>query len=118
MLNVGILLFNDVELLDFAGPFEVFTVASEMHGYQYFNVFTISSDGGMVRTVNGLRVQPDYPLDSHPAIDVLVIPGVSAHGSWLMTIQYWVGYGNAPVSQDNLFGLLGSLAAGEAGHTG
>jgi len=34
MLNVGILLFNDVELLDFAGPFEVFTVASEMHGYQ------------------------------------------------------------------------------------
>jgi transcriptional regulator GlxA family with amidase domain len=75
MLNVGILLFNDVELLDFAGPFEVFTVASEMHGYQYFNVFTISSDGGMVRTVNGLRVQPDYSLDSHPAIDVLVIPG-------------------------------------------
>jgi transcriptional regulator GlxA family with amidase domain len=75
MLNVGILLFNDVELLDFAGPFEVFTVASEMHGYQYFNVFTLSCDGGTIKTVNGLRVQTDYSLDSHPAIDVLVIPG-------------------------------------------
>ncbi|HAE22072.1 MAG TPA: AraC family transcriptional regulator [Spirochaetaceae bacterium] len=75
ILNVGILLFNDVELLDFAGPFEVFTVASEMHGYQYFKVFTLSRDGGTIKTVNGLRVQTDYSLDSHPAIDVLVIPG-------------------------------------------
>lgn len=75
MKNVGIFLFSDVEVLDFAGPYEVFSVASEMHEYRYFKVFTISEDGALVQTVNGLKVQPDYSFDSHPDIDILVIPG-------------------------------------------
>lgn len=75
MLNVGIFIFNDVELLDFAGPYEVFSVASEMHDYKYFSVFTISENGDMIKTVNGLKVQPDYSFDTHPNIDILLIPG-------------------------------------------
>jgi len=75
MQNVGILIFSDVEVLDFAGPYEVFSVASEMHEYKYFNVFTISENGELITTVNGLKVQPDYSFDSHPDIDILVIPG-------------------------------------------
>jgi transcriptional regulator GlxA family with amidase domain len=75
LLNVGIMIFDDVEVLDFAGPFEVFSVASEMHGYEYFNVFTVSENGKLVKTVNGLKVQPDYSFDSSPGIDILVLPG-------------------------------------------
>lgn len=75
MLNVGIFIFNDVELLDFAGPYEVFSVASEMHDYKYFSVFTISENGDMIKTVNGLKVQPDYSFDTHPNMDILLIPG-------------------------------------------
>lgn len=75
MLNVGIFIFNDVELLDFAGPYEVFSVASEMHDYKYFSVFTISENGDMIKTVNGLKVQPDFSFDTHPNMDILLIPG-------------------------------------------
>lgn len=75
MNNVGIFLFNDIELLDFAGPYEVFSVTSELNDYQLFNVFTISSDGAEIKSVNGLRVLPDYTFDNHPPIDILVIPG-------------------------------------------
>ncbi|MBF0376256.1 MAG: DJ-1/PfpI family protein [Desulfamplus sp.] len=75
MVNVGIFLFNEVEVLDFAGPFEVFSVTSELSEYSLLKVFTISRDGKMVTAVNGLKVLPDYSFDLHPQIDILVIPG-------------------------------------------
>jgi transcriptional regulator GlxA family with amidase domain len=75
LYNVGILLFNDIELLDFAGPYEVFSVASELHGYQQFTTYTISEDGQTVQTVNGLKVVPDYSFQNNPPIDILIIPG-------------------------------------------
>ena len=39
--NVAILIFDEVEVLDFAGPFEVFAVADEIHDFEIFNVFTV-----------------------------------------------------------------------------
>lgn len=42
MLNVGIFLFDDVEVLDFAGPFEVFAVTSELSSFSLLKVFTVS----------------------------------------------------------------------------
>lgn len=75
MLNVGIFLFNDIELLDFAGPYEVFSVATEIQKNALFNVFTITEDGAGIRSVNGLRVIPDYDFNNHPHIDVLIVPG-------------------------------------------
>ena len=75
MFSVGIFLFNDVEVLDFAGPFEVFSVTSELNEYSLLKVFTITHDGKIITTVNGLKVQPDYSFDLHPQIDILVIPG-------------------------------------------
>lgn len=75
MYNVGIFLFNDIELLDFAGPYEVFSVTSELNNYQLFRVFTITQDGLGIKSVNGLRVEPDYNFENHPPIDILVVPG-------------------------------------------
>lgn len=75
MINVGIFIFNEVEVLDFAGPFEVFSVTSELNDYQLFRVFTISHDGLSIKAVNGLSVNPDYSFEDHPEIDILVIPG-------------------------------------------
>ena len=73
MINVGIFLFNDVELLDFAGPYEVFSVTAELNDGQFFQVFTLSSDGSQIKSVNGLTVIPDYSFDNHPPVDLLVI---------------------------------------------
>ena len=73
--NVGILLFDDVELLDFAGPYEVFAVADELHDHSLFDVFTLSENGDEIRTIHGLSVKPDYSIENTPRIDILVIPG-------------------------------------------
>ncbi len=75
MKNVGIFLFDNVELLDFAGPYEVFSVTSELNDYQLFNVFTISEDGETIKSVNGLEVVPDFSINDHPIVDILIIPG-------------------------------------------
>lgn len=75
MYNVGIFLFHNIELLDFAGPYEVFSVTSELNNYELYNVFTISQDGKEIKSVNGLKVLPDYCFATHPDIDILVIPG-------------------------------------------
>lgn len=73
--KVGIFLFDDAEVLDFAGPFEVFSVASQLHDYQLFDVFTFAESGKPVRAVNGLSVNPDYNISDLPEIDILIIPG-------------------------------------------
>ncbi|HLW02857.1 MAG TPA: DJ-1/PfpI family protein [Ktedonobacterales bacterium] len=80
-MNIGILIFDDVEVLDFCGPFEVFSVAAnaaqEAGSELSFTVFTLAerADGQPIRCVGGLRVQPEYSLNNHPPIDLLVVPG-------------------------------------------
>ena len=74
--NVGILIFPDVELLDFTGPYEAFTAANYGGaGEKVFEVFTVAEQLDEVRVRAGLRVMPDYTLDDAPKIDVLVVPG-------------------------------------------
>ena len=75
MQHVGIFLFNGVEVLDFAGPFEVFSVASQLSDYQELKVFTFGAEQSLIRTVNGLQVLPDFALENLPVCDFLVIPG-------------------------------------------
>ncbi|PEC82337.1 AraC family transcriptional regulator [Bacillus cereus] len=72
--NVGIFLFNDVEVLDFAGPFEVFSV-TEVHEEKPFTVYTVSQNGEMITARNGLKVKPDYSAEDLPPVDILIIPG-------------------------------------------
>lgn len=73
--SVGIFLFDEVEVLDFTGPFEVFSVTALSDGSKPFSVKTISENGNIVHARNGLKVQPDYRLDQMPQMDILVIPG-------------------------------------------
>lgn len=72
--NIGILLFNEVEVLDFAGAFEVFSLA-ENKGAHAFNVFTVGETGELISARNGLKVLPHYSFSNHPPIDILLIPG-------------------------------------------
>ncbi|MFB6730904.1 DJ-1/PfpI family protein [Bacillus mobilis] len=72
--SVGIFLFNDVEVLDFAGPFEVFSV-TEADKKKPFTVYTVSQNGEMITARNGLKIQPDYSIEDLPPVDILIIPG-------------------------------------------
>jgi transcriptional regulator GlxA family with amidase domain len=79
--NVGILIFADVEILDFCGPFEVFastTLPAQTDGgpeMRLFEVFTIAERSELVACRGGLLVQPNHTLDDHPPLDLVVIPG-------------------------------------------
>ncbi|MDP1998271.1 MAG: DJ-1/PfpI family protein [Rhodoferax sp.] len=80
-IAVAIYLFKNVEVLDFAGPFEVFTTASRVflkHNPDKpapFNVFTVAKTSAPVQARAGLKTLPDFSMDDGPRIDLLVIPG-------------------------------------------
>jgi len=73
--KVAILIFDDVEVLDFCGPFEVFSVTGKRDGSDPFDVFTIAAKPGPVLARNGLSVNPRYTLGDCPQPDILVVPG-------------------------------------------
>jgi transcriptional regulator GlxA family with amidase domain len=119
--TVGILVFPEVEVLDFCGPFEVFSVTrldeerrrDEPSPYE---VVLLAEGRDVVVATGGLKVVPDHGLDDGPPLDVLVVPG---------------GWGTrSQVSNDRLIGWIagqsrrvatlasvctGSLLLGKAG---
>ena len=91
--SVGILIFEDVEVLDFAGPYEVFSRTRLEPGLESrrseesapFRVFTVARTADPLRATGGLQVIPDHSFADAPAIDILLIPG---------------GFGTRPLLED------------------
>ena len=91
--RVGILIFDNVEVLDFAGPFEVFSRTRLVPGPESrrseesapFQVFTVAKRREPVTATGGLVVTPTYGFEDAPGIDLLVVPG---------------GFGTRPLLQD------------------
>ncbi len=79
-LIVGILIFDDVEILDVAGPFEVFSVTrlnDEQRRQQSspFKVYLIAEKNKQIIAIGGLRLTPDVTISECPELDLLIIPG-------------------------------------------
>lgn len=72
--NLAILVHDDVEVLDFCGPFEAFGVTGE-DGQAYFNVFTVAEKPDVVRANTGMLIQPNHSIDDCPPLSMLLIPG-------------------------------------------
>jgi transcriptional regulator GlxA family with amidase domain len=91
--NVGIFVFDDVEVLDFAGPFEVFSrvrlepgVASRRSDDSApFHVFTVAARPEPVTATGSLMIQPAHTFADTPRIDLLIVPG---------------GFGTRPLLED------------------
>ncbi len=79
--TVGILIFDEVEVLDFGGPFEVFSVTRRLGAATSneddlpFRVYLIAEGEGLVRTRGGMMVQPHYTTAHCPPLDWLLVPG-------------------------------------------
>ena len=73
-MNIGIYIYNQAEVLDFSGPFEVFSTAKRL-GAEDLNVFLISETAEPVIARGGFKVLPDYSLNNHPKIDLLMVVG-------------------------------------------
>ena len=79
-LIVGILIFDDVEILDVAGPFEVFAVTrlneeQRLQQSSPFKVYLISETNKQITAIGGLRLTPDVTITECPELDLLIIPG-------------------------------------------
>ena len=83
MHNVAILIFDEVEVLDLCGPFEVFSRTRLAPGIESrrteetapFRVFTVARDPGPVTATGGLVIVPTFDFLSAPTADLLVVPG-------------------------------------------
>ncbi len=73
--KLAILLFNDAEVLDFCGPFEVFSVASRQTDPPAFDVFTVAEKMDAIIARNGLSVNRNHSLADCPKPDVFLVPG-------------------------------------------
>ncbi|HSE40727.1 MAG TPA: DJ-1/PfpI family protein, partial [Acidobacteriota bacterium] len=78
--RVGILIFRDVEVLDFCGPFEVFSAVrlneeKRREETSPFEVVLIAETREPIVATGGLRVIPDFTLEDCPPLHILVVPG-------------------------------------------
>ena len=91
-MNIGIYIYDDAEVLDFAGPYEVFSTAARLRPEADIEVFLIGRTGDPVSARNGLSVLPDYAIDSHPEIELLLIPGGDHHAELgRKRVLEWIG---------------------------
>jgi transcriptional regulator GlxA family with amidase domain len=80
-MNIGIYVYDEVEVLDFAGPYEVFTTAARVrtrhqpNAPKLFDVFLVAEKEGAVTARANFVVQPHFTIRNHPRIDVLIVPG-------------------------------------------
>lgn len=110
MKTVAVLLFDGVELMDFAGPAEVFIVANRGKA---FRVVTVAASTDPLKTMGGITVTPDYTYENAPAAEVVVVPGGNmqaigqAGRAWLKRSS---GYADITMSV-----CYGAFALAEAG---
>lgn len=77
---VGIVLYEDVEVLDFCGPFEVFSVtrldeSKRREERSPFDVALVAQHPGAITTTGGMRVLPHHTFDDCPRLDIVLVPG-------------------------------------------
>jgi putative intracellular protease/amidase len=68
-LNVAILIFDGVQIIDFTGPYEALGAGSRR------NVYTVAEKPDVITTAMGMRVAPNYTFADQPKPDVIVVPG-------------------------------------------
>ena len=78
--KLGIVIFDEIEVLDFCGPFEVFSVTRlneerRREEASPFEILLISQSSQPVKATGGMKVIPDVTFDHCPPVDILVVPG-------------------------------------------
>jgi transcriptional regulator GlxA family with amidase domain len=80
--RIGLLLFDDVDLLDVGGPYEVFLTAGRLRVRARhpnpFEVITIGVTGDAVTAYGGIRLAPTHTIDEAGHLNLVVIPGAIA----------------------------------------
>lgn len=73
-MNIGIYIYDDAEVLDFSGPFEVFSIAKRLSENKW-NIFLIAETKQTINARGGFHVTPHFDIKNHPNIDILIVAG-------------------------------------------
>jgi transcriptional regulator GlxA family with amidase domain len=119
--TVGILIYPDVEVLDFCGVFEVFATTrlyeeARRESESPIHQLLISENTESVRASGGMRFLPDVDFSSCPALDMVLVPGGHGTRALMHQPEYldWLKKMAANVDRVATVGT-GSLLLGEAG---
>ena len=113
-MNIGIYLYDNAEVLDFSGPFEVLSTAKRLSGHDW-NIFFVAENLNLVQARGGFPVQPHFSFDAHPDIDILfVVGGVHTEEVKKANVISWVANA-ANKSQKVLSVCTGAFILAEAG---
>jgi transcriptional regulator GlxA family with amidase domain len=100
--TIAIALWDGVEELDFAGPYEVLTAWARM-SERPISVRTVASSADVVRCSHDLKVVPDSTWEDVGKLDLLVLPGgdtrpLQADESFLERLRALAGSGTLMTS--------------------
>jgi transcriptional regulator GlxA family with amidase domain len=114
--RVAIFIFNDVEVLDFCGPLEVFGVTEQETDPKPFDVVTVAATPGVVVARNQLSVNPMYSFENCPPADIVLIPGGVGTRPLIHNIEvlHWI-QDRATTSEYVLSVCTGALLLAKAG---
>ena len=73
-MNIGIYIYDQAEVLDFSGPFEVFSVANRLANLDW-NIWLVGASENLVEARGAFKVIPDYSIQNVPALDLLIVVG-------------------------------------------
>lgn len=120
-IRVGILVFDDVEVLDFCGPYEVFSTtrldeSRRRQELSPFETLLISESPEPVTASGGMRVLSDYTLGDCPPLDVLLVPGGQGVRAELSN-ERLLGWVSARATESETLASVctGAMLLGEAG---
>jgi len=123
-LIVGIVIFDDVEILDVAGPFEVFAVTrlneeQRVKQSSPFKVYLIAEKNKQITAIGGLRLTPDVTISECPELDLLIVPGGwgTRKESKNKILLNWISNQFNTITNDRLIASVctGSSILGKAG---
>ena len=73
-MNIGIYIYDQAEVLDFSGPFEVFSVANRLANLDW-NIWLVAEEESLVEARGVFQVKPHYSIQNVPELDVLIVVG-------------------------------------------
>jgi len=119
--KVGIVIFDDVEVLDFCGPFEVFSVtrldeAKRREEPSPFEVLLVAQRSESVMTAGGMQILPHVIFANCPVLDMLVVPGGWGTRSEMNNVELLAFIKHHAAVVETLASVCtGSLLLGKAG---
>ncbi|OEF24266.1 DJ-1/PfpI family protein [Vibrio rumoiensis] len=107
-MKIGIYIYDNAEVLDFSGPYEVFTTANRInHNDTLFETFLIAERNDIVTARAGYQVLPHFDITNHPELDVLIIVGgVHTNEMTKHNVIHWIS------EQQKTVPLIASVCTG------